>query len=579
MALTAETCQLLADVLARYQGDGVLLRRNKPIWFGFQKIVLTNDILIRKKMDKTWCYDVMDDQSCGQGRYGSAHAVVAKITISPPRDGSATMVVQPKNCRVFKLQNNAALNEYKLMKRCSHLGVRGLFPGVPSVISMRKFEGVVLNDALNADRQGYPFSLQQRIRLALSLLRALKIQMHDNMICHRDIKPDNIFYDSKTGKVVIFDLGISQLIGDNSDKRSRGNAAYSAPEDFISIRTGRPVSVGEIRANIGRRSLLTAKSDLYSMARIISLIFGNQDRIFFEKAADYNGLLSMRAAMEWVVSINLSLKLDGFDPDLMQKLKTQLTFMTSVDPGLRPDLIECIQYFDQLYLDCKLQDSPDDLHSTINEAHALGLNTFWKLHEISRSHHLQSRVAKAIPDLNLHPESSMQLVSNVLRKKFSKTYRALALEIDQWCLDNGADMSMPSTSLFTDYERDSALSSLLQTLIKAIAELDDSEAAVVEFIDTLDICCLLGIRSHQALHEKVFTVISSYINQYHELNRLYDLHKAAHNDSIVADIDHFFLTLFSYRLTLDDIHQASLHMERKLAKITVHAPALPINGM
>lgn len=62
------------------------------------------------------------------------------------------------------------------------------------------------------------------------LLRAIT-HCHENEICHRDIKPDNILID-KTDNVKVIDFGLSKYFDKNiSTLESRvGTPAYMAPE-------------------------------------------------------------------------------------------------------------------------------------------------------------------------------------------------------------------------------------------------------------------------------------------------------------------------------------------------------------
>ena len=306
--LADESRRLLSVFLSRcYHGQ--LITKGKTYLVGLQRITFAHNAVVREKTPGVWRCDVVDDNDCGSGKFGSAYKVLAVLKYS---DGSKdNAVINLKDKRVYKFQKNAAILEFRLMERCPHLQARELFPGVPSMISMRKFPGLLLNDALNNDRKTKPFTHAQRYRITIALLRALKRQIHDNMICHRDIKPDNIFYDPVTGEINIFDLGVSQLIYFSYDRRSRGNATFSSPEDFISVRTQQPVKIGEFRAFSAMQSKATVKSDIYSMARVIGLVWRDNDPIFFVKNADHAKLMLRRILSNWM---------PGFD--LFQNLKS-----------------------------------------------------------------------------------------------------------------------------------------------------------------------------------------------------------------------------------------------------------------
>ena len=59
--------------------------------------------------------------------------------------------------------------------------------------------------------------------------------MHSVRLCHRDIKPDNILYDTKSKTIKIIDFGVSRVV--EADKKMltcTGTTQYKAPELFYS---------------------------------------------------------------------------------------------------------------------------------------------------------------------------------------------------------------------------------------------------------------------------------------------------------------------------------------------------------
>lgn len=548
--------------------NGRVLKKGKPYWLGLQRICLSHDIMIREKLPGIWHYDVIEASDCGAGKFGSAHNILAVLKKSNDRHVNQTLELNRKHKRVYKIQNNAPISEFTLMQRCPHLHARALYPGVPGYISMRKFSGVMLNDALNHERQGKPFTHAQRYRISIALLRALKKQIHDNMICHRDIKPDNIFYNPENGEIDIFDLGISQLIGDCGDMRSRGNATFSAPEEFTSVSTSRPVTISEFRVSAAMKSTSSVAADIYSMARVIGLVWRDSDPIFFIKEIDHHRLMKRRIHDNWRPNFKLFQNIASVSREEKLKIEYQLQRMTAINPHDRPSLISCIAYFDELFLKYKLSKAPVVLHDVIRSAHDLAVRVQTQLDEIEGRQDLAVRAGDMVEELGCRPDEKVTKLMSRLNAKICHEYHVMADEIEKKYRFFGSDHELSVYEFIEHLKNTSSFHALFSYVEIALQNLPDHPRAVMEFIETLDAKVFYGILSKDDLLKKINEISNKFTWHLHSLLNLYEYMRNNGEPSHVVDLNYFLTSLINERMTLDGVEQAAERMERKLIKLT-----------
>lgn len=153
----------------------------------------------------------------------------------------------PSSREIARLQH-----EYRLLSELE-------IPGVARAYAMEKFgrgQALVMQhlsgQPLNLVMRSRQLTVSESLSVAISLCRTLEA-LHDRRLVHKDIKPQNILFDTQTGAVHLVDLGIAARIapedlGSTEGESLEGTLAYLSPEQ-----TGR----------ISR--VVDARSDLYSL--------------------------------------------------------------------------------------------------------------------------------------------------------------------------------------------------------------------------------------------------------------------------------------------------------------------------
>ena len=166
--------------------------------------------------------------------------------------------------RVVKVQRHVpehpvsrAPREYVLANRAGYLAIKP-----PTIIEdtsytvMKKLDGKDLSDIIDLDYKNIQaLSIEQRLELSNVLLRALKYQVTDKGIIHGDIKGTNIMINMSQNpiSVIIYDYGFSVPTEDPGHDTS-GSLVFAPPEIFV-------------------KGLKTPKIDVYSMARVIAMLW------------------------------------------------------------------------------------------------------------------------------------------------------------------------------------------------------------------------------------------------------------------------------------------------------------------
>lgn len=306
----------------------------------------------------------------GSGHFSGVYRIAGTLT----GDDHGGMRLKTHKRRVIKIQRHdkhwpwqAALREWELIAPLPHLSAKNIsFDICPdgivkSYLVMKECAGHELFSVIKEDMNNNYRCIQlaARMRISRNLLRALKEQVHDYGLVHRDIKPENIFFNPDTFEVNIIDYGLSCHAAYN-DHKYPGSAIWAAPEVYT------------------RAHALTHWTDIYSMALILSVLWGGQPRnpdSHFEQ-------IRLQVGMETATLPRFCIR--GLDINHYVSIVQLLENMMRDEPASRSSLQQGIELFDQMELELRLAGRPREERRQMAAAHAAANEARRRLHALDR---------------------------------------------------------------------------------------------------------------------------------------------------------------------------------------------------
>lgn len=315
---------------------------NVKIKFSLTHTVLKRERVARNPEKVGVRFEIKSNEILGKGRFGTVYKTHTLVLDEDKNIFSSTTKQKP---RIVKIQKSkAGRNESVLNEKVPHLRSKKIiFNGEKkgdnfyTAAVAAQMPGKNLTDILKTEK----LTTEKKLQLFLALLKAVKVQVHENGLVHRDIKPDNIMVYFKPGSYIpevnIIDFGLAKLKEENDIGIYCGSFFYMAPE-------------------VMQRRGSSPASDLYSLSKIFCEVFSKRDSLFTKKELSYaNFLLNklkqgplISTAVEWIAGLwvgnpSLLFKHSNLSSLHNLRLKNIIRGMSCVDPADRISLDSAIE--------------------------------------------------------------------------------------------------------------------------------------------------------------------------------------------------------------------------------------------
>lgn len=321
------------------------------------KVTFSQSIIkLPPKRGKNYCrYKIFDPsvEPAGKGGYGITYPLTGSVKFK-----SADFLVKFGSNKVVKVQKHptdayvaSIVKEYKALNRAGHLA-----PCVPifsadsqgkkSYLIMDCAKGIPLEKILHPEKylsiaeQLPELTVEKRIELTLAILQAIKTQVTDRGLIHRDIKPGNILVDLSTSPptVTVIDYGFA-ITMEQQDYRRLGTRAYRAPESFVD------------------KPVYTPKADVYSTGRVLSYLWGDDYCNYYIERTKSPEYIKSKSTNEQLFSLpEVSLFLAD---DEQQKIRSFLANMLEQRPEKRSSLAHAMRQFSEIRKYIRLTQEPE----------------------------------------------------------------------------------------------------------------------------------------------------------------------------------------------------------------------------
>lgn len=338
-----EKAILKADIIPLYKFFKSQARMSINVWkketiYHFDNgraFVFKNDVFRRESHSRSgqFRYEVISNKVVfGQGAYGIVKLIKRTVAFGEGLDGKGSIRFKKKGKEGKRRAVKIACSvdgiddlRYEYASGAPHCGFKRpveIDVGSStqrSYLAMRRHPGQNLSKILDY-RQA--LTTAQRLALSKELLRALKTQVTAPQLIHRDIKPQNIMVEMGPSMIInIIDYGFSRERG--TFARASGSLPYLAPE--------------HIYQGIGR---IGDKSDIYSMARVIALVWNVDFSVYgHDSYRMINPDSKLLRLFDGIADLNEIVK---------AMIKKTLIAMLSYDPTARLSLDKAIIHFDQI---------------------------------------------------------------------------------------------------------------------------------------------------------------------------------------------------------------------------------------